>query len=147
MAVKALQVEHRVDAHAVCVGARACAHDDHRASDVLAREGLDLLLGHVLQLESVLAERRVVDAVGALAEHHEVRVAVGQALVVDHLGTPQPHLRRELLGGPARREPVGHRQREAQLHDPVAEMVGVGLDPGEVGRPSGVVRQGWTPPA
>jgi len=39
----------------------------------------------------------------------------------------EAHLPRELLRGLARGQPVGHGQREAELHDPVAEMVGVGL--------------------
>ncbi len=80
---------------------------------------------------------------GALAEHHEVGVAVGQALVVDDLGVLEPHLRRQLLGGPARRQAVGDGQGEAELDDPVAEMVGVGLDALEVDLPRRAPGRRW----
>ena len=135
MPVKALQVEHRVDPDAVRVGAGRRADDHDRAADLLAGERFDLLLAHVLDLEALVAQRRVVDRLRALAEHHEVRVSVGQALIVDDLGVLEAHLPRQLLRGLARGEPVGHGQREAELHDPVAEMVGVGLHALEIDPP------------
>ena len=73
------------------VSVPVAAPDDHdRAADLLARERLDLLLAHVLDVEPLVAQRGVVDGVHALAEHHEVRVALGQALVVDDLGVLEP---------------------------------------------------------
>ena len=94
---------------------------------LLAGERFDLVLAHVLDVEALVAQRGVVDRLRRLAEHHEVRVAVGQLLVVDDLGVLEAHLRRQLLRGLARRQAVGDGQREAELHDPVAEVVGVRL--------------------
>ena len=62
------------------------------------------------------------------AVHHEVGVSIGEALVVDDLGVLEAHLAGQFHGGLARGEAVGDRQREAELHDPVAVVVGVGLD-------------------
>jgi hypothetical protein len=44
VAVKALQVEHRVDAHAVRVRPRRRAHDHDRAPDLSVGELFDLVL-------------------------------------------------------------------------------------------------------
>ena len=78
---------------------------------------------------------------GALAEHHEVGVAVGQALIVDDLGMLEAHLHRQLLGGLARRQAIGDGQREAELHDAVAQMVGVRLDVLEIDLPVRAARR------
>ena len=93
MAVIALQVEHRVDPDAVRVGAGARADDDDLAADPLARELLDLVLAHVLDVEALALERLEVDRRGAAAVHHEVRVAMRQLLEVDDLGLLEAHPR------------------------------------------------------
>ena len=110
---------------AVRVRAGARADDDDRAADVLGGEAFDLVLAHVLDVEALALQRREVDRLRAAAVHHEVRVALGELLVVDDLGLLEAHLAGQLERGLARRQRVGHRQREAHLHEPVAEVVGV----------------------
>ena len=75
VAVVALEVEHRVDAHAVRVRAGARADDHDLAPDVLGGEALDLVLAHVLDVEALALQRGEVDALRAAPVHHEVRVA------------------------------------------------------------------------
>ncbi len=129
VAVEALEVEHCVDPNAVGVGAGGGADDDDRPADVLLGVRFDLLLGHVLDdVDPLFGEGGVVDGVHGVPVHHEVGVAVGEALVVDDLGMLEAHLAGQLHGGLARGEAIGDRQREAELHDPVAVVVGVGLD-------------------
>ena len=113
-------------------------------SDVGLRVGLDLVLAHVLRhLTSLGGEGGVVHSVLAGAVHHEVGVTVGEALVVDHLGVLQAHLAGELQRGLARGLSVGYGQGEGELHEPVAVVVGVGPDVGQVV----LLRQRRAPPA
>jgi hypothetical protein len=135
MAVIALQVEHRVDPHAVRVRARRRAHDHHPAAEVLLDEPVDLILAHVLDVKALALQLREVDARHAASVHHEVRVALRQLLVVHDLRGLEAHLARQLQRRPARRQRVRHRQREAHLHEAVAEVVRVGLDRGQVHAP------------
>ena len=123
---------------AVRVRARRRADDDDRPADLRgsAKSSISSSVMYSI-VKALVAQRRVVDRLRCLAEHHEVRVAVGQLLVVHDLRVLEAHLRRQLLRRLARRQAVGHGQREAELHDPVAEVVGVGLDPREVDLPRG----------
>ena len=57
VAVVALEVEHRVDPHAVGVRAGARADDHDLAPDVLLGEALDLVLAHVLDVEALALHR------------------------------------------------------------------------------------------
>ena len=102
------------------------------APEVLLREALDLVLAHVLDVEALALQRREVDRLRAAPVHHEVRVALGQLLVVDDLRLLVAHLRRQLQRRPAGRERVGNGEREAHLHEAVVEVVGVGTDGGQV---------------
>src|SRR6185312_6590444 len=95
VAVVALQVEHRVDPDAVRVRAGRGADDDDLAAHRLLGEALDLVLGHVLDVEPLALQRREVDGGDAAPVHDEVRVALGQLLVVDDLGLLEAHPSRQ----------------------------------------------------
>ena len=112
LAVEALDVEHRVDADAVRVGARTRADDDDRAPDVTLGVLLDLVLGHVLDGEVVAADRGVVDGVGAAAVDDEVGAVVDHPLGVDDLRACEAHRLGQLQGGPPRGRPGAGRGDE-----------------------------------
>jgi hypothetical protein len=139
VAVVALEVEHRVDADAVRVRAGARTHDHDRAPEALAREGFDLVLAHVLDVEALALQQREVNGLCTAPVHDEVRVALRQLLVVDDLRLLEAHRRRQLQRRPACGERVRDRQREAHLHEAVVEVVGVRAHRGQVdlmhGRP------------
>ena len=86
MPVKALLVEHRVDANAqVSVPVAAPTITIGRPSALTANASISLL-AHVLDVEPSSLSEAKSTVCPALAEHHEVCVAVGQALIVDDPG-------------------------------------------------------------
>ena len=126
--VVALEVEHRVDP-TLCVSEPVLAPTTTiLRPSVSCGQSLDLLLAHVFDVEALAGESGEVDALHAAAVHDEVGVALGQLLVVDDLGLLKAHRDGQLERRPAGGQRVGHRQREAHLHEPVSEMVGVWPD-------------------
>ncbi len=122
----ALDVEDRVDADGVGVGADAGPDDDELAVQGLPDGGVGLLGAEqrVLPLEDL--DRGDVDDVADRAVDDEEREAVADGLGVhDHRGV-HAHPAGELGGGALGALAGGQGQGERQLHHPVAGGVAVG---------------------
>jgi hypothetical protein len=123
-----LDVEDRVDADGVGVGADAAAHD-HQAAPQRTLDGRVGLLGRqqrVVALDHLDGAR--VDQVVDPAVDDEEREPLPHRLGVRDQRRVHPHLVGELEGRPLGDLGVLDRQREADLHHPVAGGVAVRAD-------------------
>jgi hypothetical protein len=128
-----LDVQDRVDAHGVRVGADAGADHDQLAAERGADAPADLGRGQQRVLPLGHGDLGQVDQVADPAVDDEEREVRSHALGVHDHGRVQPHLGRQLergaIGqGALGRAPVRHRQRERHLHPAVPGGVAVGAD-------------------